>query len=59
MQRVEHSFKAMGGPARLRLEVNDPAVAEVLAGHTWDERFDEMAAQVECALRARSSERLP
>jgi thiamine biosynthesis lipoprotein len=28
MQRVEHSFKAMGGPARLRLEVNDPAVAE-------------------------------
>jgi thiamine biosynthesis lipoprotein len=28
MQRVEHSFKAMGGPARLRLEVGDAAVAE-------------------------------
>jgi thiamine biosynthesis lipoprotein len=28
MQRVEHSFKAMGGPGRLRLEVEDKAVAE-------------------------------
>ncbi len=28
MQRIEHSFKAMGGPARLRLEVDDTAVAE-------------------------------
>lgn len=28
MQRVEHSFKAMGGPARLRLEVDDSALAE-------------------------------
>lgn len=29
MQRVEHSFKAMGGPARLRLETDDPAAADV------------------------------
>ena len=28
MEFVEHSFKAMGGPARLRLEVDDPASAE-------------------------------
>jgi thiamine biosynthesis lipoprotein len=28
MQRVEHSFKAMGGPGRLRLETNDKASAE-------------------------------
>ena len=28
MQRIEHSFKAMGGPCRLRLEVEDPAIAE-------------------------------
>jgi len=28
MALVEHSFKAMGGPARLRLETDDPAVAE-------------------------------
>ena len=28
MQRVEHSFKAMGGPGRLRLEVQDTAAAE-------------------------------
>jgi len=28
MQRVEHSFKAMGGPCCLRLEIDDKAVAE-------------------------------
>ena len=28
MQRVEHSFKAMGGPACLRLEADDKATAE-------------------------------
>jgi thiamine biosynthesis lipoprotein len=27
MQRVDHSFRAMGGPARLRLETDDPAAA--------------------------------
>ena len=27
MRRVEHSFKAMGGPCRLRLEVDDDAIA--------------------------------
>jgi thiamine biosynthesis lipoprotein len=29
MQRVEHSFKAMGGPGRLRLETDDKASAEL------------------------------
>jgi len=29
MQRVEHSFKAMGGPCRLRLETGDAVCAEV------------------------------
>lgn len=28
MECVEHSFKAMGGPARFRLEVDDPSVAD-------------------------------
>ncbi len=28
MQRVEHSFKAMGGPCRLRLELDDAVRAE-------------------------------
>lgn len=29
MQRLEHSFKAMGGPCRLRLEVQDEAAARL------------------------------
>lgn len=29
MQRVEHSFKAMGGPCRLRLEIDDDTTAEL------------------------------
>jgi glycosyltransferase involved in cell wall biosynthesis len=32
---------------------------DCVAGHTWDRRFEEMAAQVDCALKAGSPEREP
>ena len=37
MQRIEHSFKAMGGPCRLRLEADDTGSADLAIASAVDE----------------------